>query len=74
MNSKQIQLISCVDDNSSRPFDYEYHRHEVSTTHTTVSPVLPPHHAAVAPQYSPLGHPPLYPVLTSPDQHMYQVS
>ena len=44
----------------------------------TVSPVLPPSHnttssAANVPQYSPLGHPPLYPVLNSPDQHLYQV-
>lgn len=57
----------------SRSFDYEYHRDEVGT----VSPVLPPSHnttssAANVPQYSPLGHPPLYPVLNSPDQHLYQ--
>jgi hypothetical protein len=55
--------------NRSRSFDYEYHRDEVSAT---VSPVLPSHATVSAPQYSPLGHPPLYPVLNSPDQHMYQ--
>ena len=47
-----------------------FNRDEVNST---VSPVLPhpggPGGGVSAPQYSPLGHPPLYPVLNSPDQH-----
>jgi len=59
--------------NHSCSFEYDYREEGGSAA---VSPVLPPPRGEAgnvsAPAYSPLGHPPLYPVLNSPDQSYHQ--
>jgi len=63
--------------NHSCSFEYDYREEGGGGGGSAaVSPVLPPPRGddgnISAPAYSPLGHPPLYPVLNSPDQSYHQ--